>query len=125
MGDDEPSDPTVYSTDDLLRLLSYRCVNQAMKRICEVKGRHQCPRNHGNGVLIIRTEITSDITVYRYSKQMTMGYLKAKVKRLSAPAVCEMSTTVIRHLAKNGLMDDGKEDLLECECQANECAGCG
>lgn len=51
---------------------------------------------------------------------MVMDYLKVKVKRLSAPTVCEMSTTLIRHLAKNGLMDDGKEDLLDCEYQANE-----
>lgn len=49
-----------------------------------------------------------------------MNYLKAKVKRLSTQSVCEMSTTMIRHLAKNGLMDDGKEDLLDCEWREND-----
>ncbi|TFY69151.1 hypothetical protein EVJ58_g571 [Rhodofomes roseus] len=65
-----------------------------MKRICEVK------------------EITAEIIVYRYSQEKTMNYFKAKVGRLATPSVCEMSSTVVRQLAKDGLMDDGKEDLL-------------
>ena len=40
-------------------------------------------------------------------------YLQAKVSRLSKHTVAEKSRTIIRNLAKNGLMDDGKEDLLE------------
>ena len=36
-----------------------------------------------------------------------------KVSRLSKHAVAEKSRTIIRGLAKDGLMDDGKEDLLE------------
>lgn len=40
--------------------------------------------------------------------------LKGKVRSLSNPRVAEMSRTLIRSLAKDGLMDDGKEELLEC-----------
>ena len=42
-----------------------------------------------------------------------MEYLQAKVSRLSKHAVAEKSRTIIRGLAKDGLMDDGKEGLLE------------
>ncbi|KAH9935311.1 ribonuclease H2, subunit B [Fomitopsis serialis] len=87
-------EPTPYSSDDLLRLLSYRCIDSAMRRICEVK------------------EITADIVVYRYSQEKTTNYLKTKVDRLAKPAICETSSTIVRQLAKDGLMDDGKEELL-------------
>ena len=42
-----------------------------------------------------------------------MEYLQAKVSRLSKAAVAGKSRTIIRNLAKDGMMDDGKEDLLE------------
>lgn len=45
-----------------------------------------------------------------------MEYLQAKASRLSKHAVAEKSRTIIRGLAKDGLMDDGKEDLLERKC---------
>jgi len=45
-----------------------------------------------------------------------MEYLQAKVSRLSKHAVAEKSRTIIRGLARDGLMDDGKEDLLERKC---------
>ena len=44
-------------------------------------------------------------------------YLRAKVSRLSKHAVAEKSRTIIRGLAKDGLMEDGKEDLLERRCR--------
>lgn len=40
-------------------------------------------------------------------------YLQAKVFRLSKHSAAEKSRTIIRSLAKDGLMDDGKENLLE------------
>ncbi|KZT70988.1 hypothetical protein DAEQUDRAFT_688381 [Daedalea quercina L-15889] len=95
MGSDESSEPASHTLDDLLRLLSYQCIDSAMKRICEVK------------------EITAEIVVYRYSHEKTIHYLKAKVRRLSAPTSCEISATIIRQLARDGLMDDGKEELLD------------
>jgi ribonuclease H2 subunit B len=39
-------------------------------------------------------------------------YLRVKVARLATPEVFEVSRTLIRGLAKDGLMEDGKEDLL-------------
>lgn len=39
--------------------------------------------------------------------------MKAKVTRLVVPAVFENSKTLIRALAKDGLMEDGKENLLD------------
>jgi hypothetical protein len=58
--------------------------------------------------------ITDEITVYRYSHDVVLENLKGKVGRLSDPRVAEMSRTLVRSLAKDGLMDDGKEELLEC-----------
>jgi ribonuclease H2 subunit B len=57
--------------------------------------------------------VTPELTVYRYSEDKVMEYLQAKVSRLSKHAVAEKSRTIIRGLARDGLMDDGKEDLLE------------
>lgn len=58
-------------------------------------------------------EITPEIVVYRYSPVRVLEYLRVKVVRLSAQEVFEGSRTLIRGLAKDGLMEDGKEDLLE------------
>jgi ribonuclease H2 subunit B len=54
-----------------------------------------------------------ELMVYRYSEDKVMEYLQAKVSRLSQGAVAEKSRTIIRNLSKDGMMDDGKEDLLE------------
>jgi ribonuclease H2 subunit B len=61
-------------------------------------------------------DITPELTVYRYSEDKVMEYLQAKVSRLSKHAVAEKSRTITRGLAKDRLMDDGKEDLLERKC---------
>ncbi len=68
--------------------------------------------------LTLNTEITPEIMVYRYSQEKFVETLKVKVARLSIPALFESSNTLIRGLAKDGLMEDGKEALLECECLA-------
>lgn len=44
-----------------------------------------------------------------------MDYLKKKVTRLAAANDFRESLTVVRLLAKDGLMEDGKESLLEGE----------
>lgn len=44
-----------------------------------------------------------------------VDYLRKKVARLVAANEFRESLTVVRQLAKDGLMDDGKEDLLEGE----------
>ncbi|KAH7929852.1 hypothetical protein BV22DRAFT_1080099 [Leucogyrophana mollusca] len=85
---------TILLESDITALLSLDCVEHAMRRICEVK------------------DITPEITVYRFSPEKLLQYIRAKVDRLSAPRVLEMSRSLIRGLAKDGLMEDGKEDLL-------------
>jgi ribonuclease H2 subunit B len=51
--------------------------------------------------------------VYRFSPSKVMEYLRIKVARLATPKVFEGSRTLVRGLAKVGLMDDGKEELLQ------------
>ena len=73
-------------------------------------------------------EITAEITVYRYSPERTLSYLRTKVARLSHQDVSEMSRTLTRSLAKDGLLEDGKEELLVGEllvsANANVCPSC-
>ena len=63
--------------------------------------------------LIVRTEITSEIVVYRFSTAKLVEYLRVKVARIATPKSLECSKTLIRDLAKQGLFEDGKEDLLQ------------
>ncbi|KAI5121553.1 hypothetical protein M0805_000734, partial [Coniferiporia weirii] len=71
------------------------CVQEAMRRVCEVK------------------DIASDLVVYRYSQPRFIDYLVKKVTRLSQNGVVEKSRTLERELTKDGLMDDGNEELLQ------------
>lgn len=59
-------------------------------------------------------EITPKIVVYRFSLPKLVEYLRAKVVRLATTEVIECSRTLVRNLAKDGLMEDGKDELLEC-----------
>jgi ribonuclease H2 subunit B len=59
------------------------------------------------------SEITDEIVVYRLSPTKTLDYLRTKVSRLSTPHAMEISRTLVRGLAKDGLMEDGKDDLLK------------
>lgn len=70
--------------------------------------------SRGHSLTCLCSVITDEITVYRYSHDVVLENLKGKVGRLSDPRVAEMSRTLIRSLAKDDLMDDGKEELLEC-----------
>ena len=47
--------------------------------------------------------------------QILVDYLRMKVCRLAATNCFGESLTVVRLLAKDGLMEDGKEALLEGE----------
>ena len=58
-------------------------------------------------------DLTEDIAVFRYSRQKVTEYMVKKVNRLSKSTV-DASKTMTRELAKDGLLDDGKEPLLEC-----------
>ncbi|KAG2148434.1 ribonuclease H2, subunit B [Suillus cothurnatus] len=93
---DAQKDPSLnISANDIISFLSLDFVQASIKRVCDVK------------------VITDEITVYRYSHDVVLENLKGKVGRLSDPRVAEMSRTLVRSLAKDGLMDDGKEELLE------------
>lgn len=60
-----------------------------------------------------RIEVNSDLIVYRFSQPNTLLYLEKKVARLSKGGVIDKSRTLARELAKDGLMGEGKEKLLE------------
>ncbi|KAI0743544.1 ribonuclease H2, subunit B [Daedaleopsis nitida] len=90
-----PNDTSaVISLDDALQLSLLSCVQAAMRRICDTQ------------------EITPEITVFRYSPERVQTYLRSKVTRLSHHDISEMSRTLTKSLAKDGLLDDGKEELL-------------
>jgi len=91
------------SHEDMLSLTRYDCVINTLKSICDIQN------------------VTPELTVYRYSEDKLMEYLQAKVSRLSKHAVAEKSRTIIRNLSKDGLMEDGKEDLLELGCIRAAC----
>jgi ribonuclease H2 subunit B len=66
-------------------------------------------------LLTNEAEITSDIHVYRFSIQKLVEYLRVKVERIATPDVFECCKTLIRGLARQGLVEDGKEALLHCK----------
>ncbi|KAJ7072116.1 ribonuclease H2, subunit B [Mycena amicta] len=89
----EPS--TSIRKEDVLYFASMECCRRALKRVCDVK------------------EISDDIVVYRFSREQVVQYLRTKVERLSTPETTELSRTLVRNLAKDGLLEDGKEELLK------------
>ncbi|KAG6920293.1 hypothetical protein DXG01_005062 [Tephrocybe rancida] len=80
---------------DIIGLGSIQCAKDALRNVCDVK------------------EISPEIVVYRLSQPKVLDYLRSKVTRLSAPDALEVSKSTIRALAKDGLMEDGKEALLQ------------
>ncbi|KAH8119008.1 ribonuclease H2, subunit B [Phellopilus nigrolimitatus] len=83
------------STSDIVELGGLPCIQDAMRRICESK------------------DIASDLVVYRYSQPKFLDYLLKKATRLGQSDIIDKSRTLERELAKDGLMDDGKEELLQ------------
>ena len=73
------------------------------------------------------TDITSELTFIVTLKTMWLGtgYLQAKVSRLSKHPVADKSRTIIRNLAKDGSMDDAKEDSLERKYPGGQQSGIG
>ncbi|KAF5370784.1 hypothetical protein D9758_001908 [Tetrapyrgos nigripes] len=87
--------PTTLSEDDILYFSSLDSTKSAMNRLCDVQ------------------DITPEITVWRYSPTKVVDYLRNKVSALLNAGVLDGSRTLIRALAKDGLMEDGNEKLLE------------
>jgi ribonuclease H2 subunit B len=112
-------DASPISQEDMLFLTRCDCIVNALKKICDFQSAPPPAVLSPSVDLSSRAryaDITPELTVYRYSEDKVIEYLQAKVTRLSKHAVAEKSRTLIRNLAKDGLMDDGKENLLEREC---------
>ena len=69
-------------------------------------------------------DITEDMTVYRYSPERVQAYLRSKVARLSQGSISEISRTLTRNLAKDGLLEDGKEALLNSKWSIASTTNC-
>ncbi|KAJ3923958.1 ribonuclease H2, subunit B [Lentinula edodes] len=83
------------SAKDVATFASMNCCKDALTRICDSQ------------------ELPPDIMVYRFSPTKYVEYLKLKVLKLLEANVIEGSRTLVRSLAKDGLMEDGNEKLLE------------
>lgn len=93
----EPMENSSAQAKSIACLADLKCTQTGLRRVCESK------------------DIGGDTIVYRYSKEKAIQYLKRKVDRLCQAQEVENSRTIIRILARDGLMDDGKETLLERE----------
>ncbi|KAG5638886.1 hypothetical protein H0H81_009189, partial [Sphagnurus paluster] len=89
------ADDAPVTRQDIIRFAALKCAKRAIRHICDVK------------------EITPEIVVYRLSHPKVLEYLRGKIARLSSADALEVSRTVIRSLARDGLMEDGKEALLQ------------
>ncbi|KAK0461281.1 ribonuclease H2, subunit B [Desarmillaria tabescens] len=82
------------SVADITSFVEMDCTRTALRRVCEMK------------------EVASDIMVYRFSSTKVVDYVRKKVDHMSSFPVIEMSRSITRNLAKDGLLDDGREMLL-------------
>ena len=64
-------------------------------------------------LLTVSIVISPELTVYRYSRQRLVEYLMKKVDRLHQMDIVARSPTLTRELAKDGLTENGKDDLLK------------
>ncbi|EJD02758.1 uncharacterized protein FOMMEDRAFT_156092 [Fomitiporia mediterranea MF3/22] len=93
-GDTSSDAPIELVPGDILELSRFACIHDAMRRICDTK------------------DVASDLVVFRYSHSKLLGYLEKKATRLAEGNLLGKLRTLERELAKDGLMEDGKEDLL-------------
>lgn len=63
--------------------------------------------------LISFKDVTPEITVFRFSQDKYTSYLVKKAQRLGESEVLLKCETLVRGLARNGLMDDNNEELLK------------
>ncbi|KAF8160811.1 ribonuclease H2, subunit B [Crassisporium funariophilum] len=100
-------------TRDILEFSSLRCTRSALTRLCDVKRSCKHRRHLKCTTLIKISDISPEIVVYRYSASKFLEYLRLKVSHLERCSAFEQSKTIVRGLAKDGLMEDGKEELLQ------------
>lgn len=96
---------------DIIDFLSLSCTKEALTRLCDMKGLQQSL--YPSNVAEILIEISSELAVYRYSQRKSIDYLRTKVAHLQKCSAFDESQTLARGLAKEGLMEDGKEELLD------------
>ncbi|KAJ3762825.1 ribonuclease H2, subunit B [Lentinula raphanica] len=80
---------------DIATFTALDCCKDALTRICD------------------KQELPPDIVVYRFSATKFVEYMRLKVENLLKGNVIDESRTLVRSLAKDGLMEDGKESLLK------------
>ena len=61
------------------------------------------------------SEITPELMVYRYSAEKALNFCRKKVAIMAESATFEISRSLVRSAAKGGLMEDGKDELLQCQ----------
>ncbi|KAJ7902042.1 Ydr279p protein family-domain-containing protein [Mycena olivaceomarginata] len=86
----------IISKDDVLQFTSMECCTSALRRVCDVKG--------------------ARFVLTFYSGFLPKGLSNTSDPRssgLSTAETVEVSRTMVRNLARDGLMDDGKEELLK------------
>lgn len=91
----ENAEKSLLDTKDVFAFASMSCTHTALRHVCEVK------------------EVTQGIVVYRYSPSRVIDYLRRKVVRLETSGALDVSRTILRTLAKDGLLEDGNEELLK------------
>ncbi|TFK20976.1 hypothetical protein FA15DRAFT_688935 [Coprinopsis marcescibilis] len=74
--------------------VSLPCTLRALRQLCDVK------------------DFGPETIVYRYSAEKAKKYITAKINRLESSKSLDLSRTIVRNLAKDGLMEDGREKLL-------------
>ncbi|KAF8829085.1 hypothetical protein HHX47_DHR3000878 [Lentinula edodes] len=100
------------SAKDVATFASMNCCKDALTRICDSQG--DCTlSSFPTRCNSLPLELPPDIMVYRFSPTKYVEYLKLKVLKLLEANVIEGSRTLVRSLAKDGLMEDGNEKLLE------------
>lgn len=109
---DEAEKVPALKTKDILDFCSLSCISKSLKNICEVKGMLLSLFHLVFYVSTPPLEISDEIVVYRYSLAKANEYMRKKVAHLSGSKVLEESRTITRNLAKDGLMEDGQEELL-------------
>ncbi|THV02445.1 hypothetical protein K435DRAFT_836487 [Dendrothele bispora CBS 962.96] len=96
-------DTKTISEDDVLYFSSLECTKPALTRICDFQ------------------DLTPEIRVCRYSSTKVVEYLRKKADGLLITGVLDNSRTLIRGLARDGLMEDGNEKLLQAARKKAAC----
>lgn len=101
--------------EDIIKFAALECTKRAMRRLCDVKGKPGDGLHTTPFLTQTVSEITPEITVFRYSPEKLVQELRKKAAALSTPRITEMSRCLVRSLAKDALMEDKNEELLERE----------